>query len=69
MPLSFLRELNVNYALFLLVSGIAPCETIARDNLDFASGTLTGWEGEGFYLTTATGYGPTACFGVCSSDN
>jgi hypothetical protein len=69
MPLFFLRELNVNYALVLLACFFAPAEMIAGDNLDFASGTLTGWEGKGFYLTTATGYGPTVRFGVCSSDN
>jgi len=59
----------VNYALILAMSGFVPSAAAARDNLDFASGTLTGWEGKGFYLTTATGFGPTVHFGVCSSDN
>jgi hypothetical protein len=59
----------VNFALVLLLAGVAPAESVAWDELAFASGTLTGWEGKGFYLTTATGYGPTVRFGVCSSDN
>jgi hypothetical protein len=41
----------------------------AANNLDFSLGKLTAWEGSGFYLTTATGNGPTVRFGVCSSDN
>jgi hypothetical protein len=38
------------------------------DNLDFHTGTVVGWEGEGFYPTTGTGRGPSLACGVCSSD-
>src|ERR1700682_330286 len=69
MPVSFFRELHVNCALVLRLCGVAPAETVGGDNLDFASGKLTAWEGNGFYLTTANGYGPTVRFGVCSRDN
>jgi Protein of unknown function (DUF1570) len=37
-------------------------------NFRFDAGRLTGWEGDGFYITTATGRGPSLRFGVCSSD-
>src|SRR5262249_48945167 len=37
-------------------------------NLDFRTGTLAGWEGDGFYVTSATGRGPCLSMGVCSSD-
>ncbi len=40
----------------------------ALPNLDFSEGKLTHWTGEGFYLTPATGKGPSSAFGVCSSD-
>jgi hypothetical protein len=38
------------------------------DNLDFGTGTLAGWWGHGFYVTTADHRGPSTRFGVCSSD-
>ena len=38
-------------------------------NLDFRTGRLVGWQGHGFYLTTASGHGPSRSFGVCSSDS
>ncbi len=37
-------------------------------NLRFETGRLSHWEGEGFYLTTATGSGPSLHLAVCSSD-
>jgi hypothetical protein len=40
----------------------------ALPNLDFRSGKLTGWQGDGFYLTTADPRGPSLSLGVCSSD-
>jgi hypothetical protein len=38
------------------------------DNFDFGTGTLKGWEGDGFYLTPASVNGPSLRFGVSSSD-
>src|SRR5262249_2642877 len=40
----------------------------AADNLDFHTGTLAGWEGDGFVLAPAGRHGPSAGFAVCSSD-
>jgi hypothetical protein len=45
-----------------------PSAAPSTTNLDFASGRLTGWEGQGFYVTTGTGQGPSLAAGVCSSD-
>ncbi len=52
------------------VTAVEPAKPPAAtaDNLDFSAGTLAGWEGEGFYITTAPGKGTGAAFGVCSSD-
>ncbi|HJT76141.1 MAG TPA: DUF1570 domain-containing protein [Gemmataceae bacterium] len=52
------------------VAAAEPAKAAAKptDNLDFAAGTLSGWEGEGFYVTTAPGRGVGAAFGACSSD-
>jgi hypothetical protein len=36
--------------------------------LSFGTGTLAGWSGHGFYVTTADPRGPSASVGVCSSD-
>jgi hypothetical protein len=56
-------------ALALLVYGsLAAAEPAQPDNLDFGTGTLAGWEGEGFYVTCAPGKGPGLGCGVCSSD-
>jgi hypothetical protein len=38
------------------------------ENLNFASGTLKGWEGEGFYVTSASRKSPGLASAVCSSD-
>jgi hypothetical protein len=40
----------------------------ALHNLDFGTGTLAGWEGDGFSLTTATGKGPSTACAVSSGD-
>src|SRR6266481_501366 len=40
----------------------------SADNLDFGAGTLAGWEGSGFYVTTPIRSGPSLTLGVCSSD-
>lgn len=58
----------MNLALALLLCGSLPAQAKPAD-LDFGSGTLAAWEGEGFHVTTATGKGPSLAFGVCSSDN
>jgi hypothetical protein len=57
----------------LLCASVAAAEPAkpapnANQNLDFATGTLAGWEGEGFYITTSPGKGLGTGFGVCSSD-
>jgi Protein of unknown function (DUF1570) len=52
----------------LLLLGAALAAPAAPPNLDFRTGRLDGWQGEGFDLTTATGHGPGLSFGVCSSD-
>jgi hypothetical protein len=57
----------------LLLGGVAlACaDTSAHQtvpNLDFSTGQLTHWTGEGFYITPASGHGPSARAGVCSSD-
>jgi hypothetical protein len=48
--------------------GILTAQTPRQDNLDFHSGTLAGWRGQGFYVTTADPRGPSVALGVCSSD-
>jgi hypothetical protein len=55
-------------ALALSVCGAVASSPNSLANLDFRTGTLNGWEGEGFYPTTATGKGPSLSWGVCSSD-
>ena len=58
----------MNLALALLLGSAVPSLTPSTPNLDFATGRLTGWEGQGFYVTTGTGQGPSLAAGVCSSD-
>jgi hypothetical protein len=58
----------MNLALALLLCGSLPTQTSPADNLDFHTGTLAGWEGEGFYIAPASGNGPSRACGVCSSD-
>ena len=55
-------------ALSLLCCALLPAAPPGLDNLDFGTGRLTNWQGEGFYVTTATGRSPGLSFGVCSSD-
>lgn len=43
-------------------------QSILMPVLDFRGGKLTGWSGQGFYPTTATGRGPALKWGVCSSE-
>src|SRR6266511_2094459 len=45
-------------ALSLLFCAALPAAPPGLDNLDFGTGRLTGWQGEGFYVTTGTGRGP-----------
>jgi hypothetical protein len=47
---------------------VLPAATDPYPNLDFRTGSLEHWTGHGFYLTSATGRGPSASFAVCSSD-
>jgi len=55
-------------ALTLLAAGALPAQAPTGLNLDFHTGTLAGWVGDGFYLTCGTPKGPGATWGVCSSD-
>ncbi len=57
----------MNLALALLLSVPAPAQAAPATNLDFRAGTLTGWEGDGLYVTTL-GRGPTPSLAVSSSD-
>jgi hypothetical protein len=47
---------------------VLPAATGSHANFDFRGGSLEHWSGQGFYLTPATGRGPSASFAVCSSD-
>jgi hypothetical protein len=53
--------------LALVISTVTPAAG-TPDNLDFAGGTLKGWEGEGFYVTNASNKAPGLGFAACSSD-
>ena len=55
-------------ALAMLAAGVLPAQAPAARNLDFHTGTLAGWVGDGFYLTAGTSKGPGTTWGVCSSD-
>ncbi len=52
----------------LLLAASLPAATGGPPNLRFETGRLDGWEGTGFYVTTANGHGPSRSFAVCSSD-
>lgn len=56
----------MHVAISLLLAGALPSSSIP--NLNFAAGRLTGWVGEGFYVTSGTSSGPGLRQGVCSSD-
>lgn len=55
------------YALTLALA-LYPGQSPPAWNLDLHTATLKGWEGDGFYLTTADPRGPSRNLGVCSSD-
>jgi hypothetical protein len=54
--------------LLFLGALVANPSTPPLDNLSFASGRLTGWEGNGFAIGPTAGSGPTLHFGVNSGD-
>ena len=58
----------MHLALALCLTAALPAQTAANENLDFHTGTLAGWEGEGFTIAPAARLGPTLANGVCSSD-
>jgi hypothetical protein len=58
----------ISIPLALLLCGALPGAATGLENFDFRTGTLAGWEGEGFYPTTGSGKGPSLRGGVCSSD-
>jgi hypothetical protein len=51
-----------------LAASLPAAGAAAPDNLDFHTGTLAGWEGEGFVIAPAGRHGPTLACAVCSSD-
>jgi hypothetical protein len=58
----------MNLALVLALCGALPAQPSTEDNLDFHTGTLAGWEGEGFTIAPANGRGPSLACGVTSCD-
>ena len=58
----------MHLALALCLAASLPADAPAADNLDFHTGTLAGWEGEGFVIAPAGRHGPTLECAVCSSD-
>jgi hypothetical protein len=58
----------MHFALALLLSTVVPPQSSSQPNLDFRTGRLSGWEGQGFYITTGAGEGPSLTAGVSSSD-
>jgi hypothetical protein len=55
-------------ALALCLAANLPGAATDLDNLDFRTGTLASWEGEGFAIAPAGRHGPTLGCQVCSSD-
>jgi hypothetical protein len=55
-------------ALTLLLGTALPAQAPQPENLDFGTGTLAGWRGHGFYVTTADPRGPSRRMGVCGCD-
>jgi hypothetical protein len=55
-------------ALTLIAASALPTQTAPANNLDLHTGSLAGWVGDGFYLTTGSPKGPGATWAVCSSD-
>jgi hypothetical protein len=58
----------MHLALALCLAASLPADAPAADNLDFHTGTLDGWEGDGFVLAPTGRHGPTLDCAVCSSD-
>jgi hypothetical protein len=56
-------------ALALCLAASLPGAADGVDNLDFRTGTLAGWEGDGFAIAPAGRHGPTIGCVVCSADN
>jgi hypothetical protein len=52
----------------LLCASLSAADPAPADSLDFSTGTLAGWEGDGFYVTTGAWKGPSLTCGVSSSD-
>ncbi len=59
--------MHLALALYLAAS-VPAAEAPVNDNLDFHTGTLAGWEGEGFAMAPVGRHGPTLQSAVCSSD-
>ncbi len=57
----------MHVACVLLLAATLPASPLPA-NLDFDTGRLTPWIGEGFYVTTGAACGPRLRCGVCSSD-
>jgi len=62
------RNLDVSAILALVLSGAIPAASPPFANFDFSTGTLAGWEGEGYYVTSGSTKAPGLSSAVCSSD-
>jgi hypothetical protein len=60
--------MSISAAALTALLTVLPAQAPGTLNLDFHTGTLAGWVGEGFYLTAGSPKGPGAALGVCSSD-
>src|SRR5436309_3294475 len=58
----------MHLGLLLLTAAVVAEPAPPLDNLGFASGRLTHWEGDGFRVGPADGNGPGLRMGVCSGD-
>jgi hypothetical protein len=59
----------MNVLLPVLLAATVSAATPPLANLDFRTGRLTHWEGQGFSVGPVSGSGPSLACGVCSSDN
>jgi hypothetical protein len=55
-------------ALLLCLAAAAPGDAPAATNFAFETGTLEGWDGEGFRIAPAQRRGPTVQWAACSAD-
>src|SRR4051794_3219032 len=66
--MAFVARAEVRMLIAVALLAVLPTAPDAYANLDFRAGSLDQWQGHGFYLSGATGRGPSLSFAVCSSD-